>query len=169
MPNESLEARVRSLEARIEDLEANAAIVRLKARYGELADRRYGPGGPKSPEELEPIAQAIAQLFTEDAVWDGGPSMGLCHGRAAIAQRFAKPTLEFSWHFFVKPQISVEGDRARGVWDVFAPCTLPGGRQHWMTGVEYDEYARSDGEWLHTRMRLDPVFMAPFERGWRRK
>jgi len=163
-----LEGRIRSLEARIERVEDIEAIRALKARYGELADLRYGPDGVKSQPEVDAIAAQISELFTEDAVWDGGASLGLCRGRAAIRDRLAKPTLLFSWHYFVKPQIRIEGATAEATWDVFAPCTRPDGRPYWMAGLERDAYAKQEGRWLHSRMQLDVVFFAPYERGWAR-
>jgi hypothetical protein len=93
----------------------------------------------------------------------------VARGRDAIRERLAAPTLKFSWHFFVKPEIQVDGDRASGSWDILAPCTLPDGRPFWMSGVQHDEYARIDGSWLHTRMKLRTVFFSPYELGWARR
>ena len=57
------------------------------------------------PAKLAETARAIAELFTEDAVWDGGKALGVARGREEIAARMREPTLLFSWHFFVKPRI----------------------------------------------------------------
>jgi hypothetical protein len=35
-------------------------------------------------------------------------------------------------------------------------------------GFEDDEYARVGGVWLHTRMKLTSVFLAPHETGWQK-
>jgi hypothetical protein len=164
-----LEARLRTLEARLGVLEDVEAIRLLKARYGELVDERYAGGAPRSPAELDRIAGEIAELFTEDALWEGGAALGTCRGRAAIRERFAAPTLAFSWHYFVKPRIEVTGDSARARWDLLAPCTSREGRAMWMAGVEDDDYRRVDGRWLHQRMALRVVFLAPHDRGWGRK
>jgi hypothetical protein len=80
----------------------------------------------------------------------------------------AQPTLLFSWHYFVKPKIVVDGDQARGRWDLLAPCTTADGRPHWMAGVEDDEYRKVEGVWLHSAMKLRVVFLAPHETGWAR-
>jgi hypothetical protein len=166
MPTTDLEARLRALEARLRVLEDVEAVRWLKARYGELVDERYAGGAPRSPAQLERIAGEIADLFTEDALWEGGAALGACRGRAAIRERFAAPTLSFSWHYFVKPRIEVAGDSARARWDLLAPCTSREGRALWMAGVEDDEYRRVDGRWLHSRMSLRVVFLAPHDRGW---
>ena len=166
MATMDLETRLRALEARISAVEDVQAIERLKARYGELVDGRYAGGAPRAAAELERIAGEIAALFTEDALWDGGAALGVCRGRAAIRERMTRPTLSFSWHYFVKPRIEVAGSEARARWDLLAPCTTAEGRAMWMAGVEDDEYRRVEGRWLHSRMALRVVFMAPHERGW---
>lgn len=166
MSDAPLEARLTALESRLRAVEDVQAIERLKARYAALVDARYTRKGPKSAEEIEPLARELSLLFTEDAVWDAGGALGTCEGRDALYQRFLAPTLDFSWHFFLKPRIRVDGDTAHGTWDLFSPCTTREGRAMWMTGVEEDEYAREAGVWLHRRMKLDVVFMAPFDRGW---
>lgn len=164
---DDLGARVEALEARLRAAEDLAALGRLKARYGKLLDRRYAPrGGLRPPDEVLPLAREAASLFTEDAVWDGGPGLGVCEGRVAIAARLAESTLRFAWHFFVKPDLEVEGDHAHGTWDILSPCTTADGRPMWMAGVEHDTYVREGGVWLHRSMKLELVFMAPYEKGW---
>ena len=165
---EELERRVLALEARLACVEDVEAIKRLKARYGALVDSRFEKGDTVAPERLDAIAYEIALLFSEDAVWDGGKGLGLCTGRAEIQARLAKPTMKFTWHYFVKPQIEVDGDTARADWDIFSPCTTRDDRPMWMAGVEHDEYRKEEGLWLHTHMRLDVVFLAPFDKGWAR-
>ena len=165
---EDLARRVDALERRLRSVEDVESIQRLKARYGQLVDARYDKNGPKSGPELESLARQIAELFSADAVWDGGPGLGECRGREAIRQRFLRPTLRFSWHFFVKPHIEVEGDRAHGSWDILAPCTSTDGTPIWMAGVEDDTYVREGARWLHQSMRLRVIFMAPHARGWSR-
>ncbi len=158
--------RVADLERRLCAAEDHLAIQNLKAHYAALTDRRYTRAGVRPRDELEPLAREIANLFTEDAVWDGGKGLGVCEGRPAIYERFLGPTLKFSWHYFVKPKIEIEANAARATWDILAPCTTQDGKAHWMAGVEEDEYRRVDGQWLHSRMKLRVVFMASHERGW---
>ena len=67
MELEALERRIR----RLEDLEE---IKQLKARYAAYCDANYD-------------ADALAELFTADAVWDGG-MLGRSEGREAIRQFF---------------------------------------------------------------------------------
>ncbi|MGH0031480.1 MAG: nuclear transport factor 2 family protein [Myxococcota bacterium] len=169
MARDELEARIRDLETRLRAVEDVQALHRLKARYAQLLDARFQRrGGLKPAAEVEALAHEAAGLFTEDAVWDGGPGLGVCEGRTAIARRLAHSTLSFAWHFFVKPEIEVDGDTASGSWDILSPCTTAEGRAMWMAGVEHDTYVREGGVWLHRSMKLDLVFMAPHDRGWAR-
>jgi hypothetical protein len=161
-----LQTRIEALEARLAQVEAHQAILNLKSEYGALADARYTRKGPKPQAEIDVVAGRLANLFTEDAVWEGGGELGRCQGREAIRERLRSPTLHYSWHFFVKPEIRIEAARASGSWDVLALCTTRQGRAMWMVGVEHDEYACVDGRWLHTRMQLDAKLMAPHDRGW---
>jgi len=158
-----------ALRRRVEASEAVLAIMELKARYGDLVDGRFRRGEPLDAGALGALAEEIAALFTEDAEWDGGPALGVAVGRGAIAARMRQPTVSFSRHLFVRPRITVDGDRASGRWDLLAPCTRPDGTAYWMCGVEDDEYARDGaGRWLHRRMKLSTVFMAPVEGGFGR-
>lgn len=162
----ALRAELEILRTRVTSLEAFQAIQNLKARYGALADRRYTRKGPRSEVEIAAAADELVQLFTADAVWDGGATLGVAEGHDAIRARFLAPTLQFSWHYFVKPEIHVDGDEAEATWDILAPCTTQDGTPMWMSGVEHDRYRKVAGVWLHTHMRLEPVFMAPHATGW---
>jgi hypothetical protein len=163
---EELSARIAALERRLAAVEDVQAIERLKARYAELVDARYSRGSVVEAAKLAETARAIAELFTEDAVWDGGKALGVARGRGEIAARMREPTLLFSWHYFLKPRIEVEGEAARARWDILSPCTTRDGRPHWMAGVEEDAYRKLGGRWLHSQMKLSVVFLAPHATGW---
>lgn len=164
--HEELVAEVAGLTRRLDECEGVLAIHALKARYGELVDRRYEGGAPAADATLAELADQAARLFTEDAVWDGGPGLGTARGRPAIAERLRRPTLSFARHFFTNPRIEVDGHRGRGRWDLLSPCRRPDGSSYWMSGYEDDEYVRVGGAWLHRAMRLTTVFMAPVGEGW---
>ncbi len=167
-PMSELERRVADLERRVDAAESVLAIQNLKARYAQLVDQRYTRGSVVDEARLAEIAEQIAGLFAEDGVWDAGKALGIARGRAEIAERMRKPTLAFSWHYFVKPEIHVDGDRARARWDILSPCTTPDGQPQWMSGFEDDEYVRMGGLWLHQHMKLGVVFMAPHATGWQK-
>ncbi len=158
--------RIDRIERRLDAVESVLALHELKARYGELVDARYARGALAGPDRLADLAGQAAALFTEDGTWDGGPGLGVARGREAIAARLASPTLVFSRHLFVKPRITVDGERATGRWDLLSPCTRPDGTSLWMCGYEEDSYARVDGRWLHRSMTLTTLFVSPAGAGW---
>ncbi len=165
--NEELAAEIAALSARVRRNEDTLAIYELKARYAELVDERYVRGSVAPGERLQAVSTEIAALFTADAVWNGGPGLGIATGREAIADQMRRTTLVFSRHLFVKPRLRLEGDRAWGRWDLLCPCKTADGTSSWMCGYEDDEYARSeDGRWLHRSMRLTTVFYSPTDLGW---
>ena len=165
---EGLAAEVRERRGRVEAAEAVLAIHELKARYADLVDRRYSRGALVGEDRLGELAGQIAATFAVDGVWDGGPALGKAEGRDEIAAQMRTSTLRFARHFFVKPLIHVAGDRAQGRWDILSPCTTADGTAHWMAGYEDDEYVRTADGWVHQRMKLTTVFMAPATEGWRR-
>jgi hypothetical protein len=165
---EDLERQIAELRVRVDASESALAIQNLKARYAAGVDARFSKGSVVDDARLAAVADEIAGLFTEDGVWDGGPALGVAAGRTEIAARMREPTLLFSWHFFLKPRIHVDGDTATARWDILSPCTTHDGTPHWMVGYEDDSYRRVQGEWLHERMKLTSVFMAPHETGWQK-
>ena len=123
------------------------------------------------PKVLHPVlGWPMVAFAVELALGAGAEEVGVVvgHGREEIFEILRRPGLQFSWHYFVKPDIEVEGDCARGRWDILSPCTSKEGRALWMAGVEHDEYVREGGDWLHARMQLEVVFMASYEKGWAR-
>lgn len=142
------------LEARLRRLEDIDAIKRLKVRYCAYCDDNYNPDG-------------IAELFTEDAVWNGG-QLGHTEGREAIREFFrAAPRLvSFAIHHVTNPRIAVDGDRATGDWYLFQPCTFRGDRAVWMAARYRDRYLRVNGEWKFERVDIELAFATPYEEGW---
>lgn len=156
------------LERRLDAAEAVLAIQDLKARYAALVDARFAKGVVVDRPTLDDLARRAAGLFCRDGEWDGGPGLGVAHGRDEIAARLAAPTIVFSRHFFITPRIVVEDDRATGRWELLSPCTRPDGTSLWMAGAEDDTYRRVDGVWLHQSMALTTYFVSPAGEGWPR-
>jgi hypothetical protein len=165
---EELAAELAGLRTRVETSESILQIHALKARYAELVDRRFSRGRVVERDVLARTAREIAELFTPDGVWDGGPGLGVATGRAAIIDRLEHPTLTFSRHLFMKPVIDVHGDSATATWDLLCPCQRHDGAPFWMCGSEADRYVRVDGAWLHETMALTSFFMAPVADGFGR-
>jgi hypothetical protein len=139
-----------SLTARIEKLEAIEAIRNLKARYCKYCDLDYDP-------------DALALLFTEDAIWDAGSLRGVFEGREAIRAFFSTipEKIPYAAHLITNPLIEVEAgsNHASGHWRMLMPCTLrtrEGNVAAFQVAVYEEEYRRIDGRWLfaHLKVRL---------------
>src|SRR2546430_191274 len=124
-----------TLETRVSKLSDIDEIKRLKARYAAACDNDYD-------------ADAIAELFTEDAVWEGG-KFGKAEGRENIRRFFchAPGVFCFAIHNVMNPRIEVEGDRATGRWYLMQPATREQGTEAvWLAAVYHDEYVRVAGK-----------------------
>lgn len=148
----------RELEKQVQKLEDIEAIRKLKAQYCSYCDNNYE-------------AAPIAALFTEDAVWDGGP-FGRFVGPAAIEGFFRAVSgkLSFAMHYVTNPLIEVDGDRARGKWYLFEPCTFVDGTQAVWGGAYYeDEYVKVNGQWKFRNVKIISNFWTPYEQGWAKR
>jgi ketosteroid isomerase-like protein len=144
-----------SLEARIRRLEDIEALKQLKHRYCTLCDDGY-------------VADPLAALFAEDAVWDGGP-LGRFEGREAIRAFFAgcSKVVSFAIHHVTNPVIEVDGDRATGDWLLWEPIVFARGeRAVWMAARYHDRYRRIGGEWRFEHVAIDLRVLSPYERGF---
>src|ERR1700737_1179632 len=92
----------KDLEKRMQLLEDIEAIKTLKYQYCHYCDANYD-------------ADAVAALYTEDAIWEGG-GIGKFEGREAIRTFFkgASKSFKFAIHSVMNPIINVQGDRATG-------------------------------------------------------
>jgi ketosteroid isomerase-like protein len=143
------------LERRLRVLEDIEAIKQLKYRYADACDRGYD-------------TDTLADLFTTDAVWDGG-LFGRYEGREAIREFFrgVSTDIPFAMHYMMNPIISVDGDEADGEWYLFQTCTFAEGNTPILGAAKYAErYQRVDGMWKFRHLQLMSVFWTPYEEGW---
>jgi uncharacterized protein (TIGR02246 family) len=134
-----------SLEERIARLEAIEDIRHLKYLYCFHCDNSYD-------------AEQIAELFTEDAVWIGG-GRGTYAGRPAIREFFRQPPKDYPYaaHLVTNPMITVDGDRATGLWHLLEPCNvnLDGNVVGRILSSRYEDvYRRVDGRWLIAELKV---------------
>ena len=145
-----------TIEERLQRLEDIEEIQQLKARYCDRCDDNYDPDG-------------IAELYTVDAVWDGGNTFGVREGREAIRSHFqaASRRVTIARHQVMNPIIDVDGDEATGQWLLFQPCTDSGADSAmWLAATYYDRYRRVDGNWLISHTMIDVKFFSRFDKGW---
>ena len=144
--------------ARVQKLADIDEIKKLKARYAAACDNNYD-------------ADAIAELFTVDAVWDGG-IFGKAEGRENIRRFFRQASAVFSFaiHNVMNPQIEVNGDRATGKWYLLQPATRePDSHGVWLAATYNDEYVRVDGKWLFQHLLVHANLFTKYEDGWAKK
>ena len=144
-----------------------AAIQRLKAYYARRADEKYSDQHQRKPQsEIDIIAHQQASVFTEDAVWDGGP-FGVFSGRQAIYENLRSGPWKFALHYYLSPLIDIEGDHAHARWMLWQTGTLTKDETPvLLTAVTEDDYVRTADGWLISRMVQTLKFMTRFDVPW---
>jgi len=130
-------------------------IKQLKARYAAACDDDYDP-------------DALAELFTEDAIWDGG-MLGFAETREGIREFFvrASDVVGFAVHGVSNPLIEIEGDCARGRWYLHQPLTLKGTEScFWLCAQYQDEYVRTSAGWRFQHVKVIVRAYSPYEAGF---
>ena len=133
-----------ALEERITRLEDIEAIKQLKARYCHICDDTHNP-------------DSIAGVFAEDGIWES-VDFGKAQGHKDIRELFSgfRKLFTFSQHNITNPVITVDGDRATGIWYIMGPRTLTeNNKEIWMAARYDDDYVKIDGEWKYQHLRVD--------------
>lgn len=127
------------------DLEA---IKKLKYQYCRDNDG----GWPAQPVSHQGPS---ADLFTDDAVWDGRP-LAIAEGREEIRKLFASfaDLFKIAYHAVTNPIIEVNGDTATGHWHVMNGGLAHGNAMFSLNGYE-DEYVRTSAGWRFRRVRVN--------------
>ncbi|AQT80330.1 hypothetical protein B1R94_15230 [Mycolicibacterium litorale] len=154
-----------ALLARLERLESQDAVRRVKAAYMQGLDDR--------------LRGSVADLFWEDAIWEGLPDRPLegeepvtagsrIVGKQAIAESFvaAAASMSFTAHFLTNEDIVVDGRHAVGRWKLLQTCNAGRDRAFWQAGVYIDDFEQRDGVWKFSHLRLALDFRTPFDEGW---
>jgi SnoaL-like domain len=141
---------------RLDLLESEGAVRRLMAEYLEARDVGAGSGTD------------IARLFSADGIWEGvgrlAEVLGSHQGRDAIEQRFSAQ-LPFSVHFLTNESITIQGDTAVGTWR-YLQSTVYQGEAVWIAGCYHNDFVQVEGQWKFQHVRIDALFVTPYEDGW---
>ena len=172
---EELTKTIVSLTAHVDRLLAEADIRRVQARYMMLCDTPCPePGIANDVERIE----AVLDLYTEDAVWEGVGSFydnqfGRSVGKAAIRKHFQAfwgqkqdPALVLNVHYLTSEQIHVTGDTANGQWVHCQPWVFGDGSSLLRSSRLNNAFRKVDGVWKVSRTRTENVFSAPLTHGW---
>lgn len=119
-------------------------ILELAARYSRSVDR----GDP----------EALAALFTEDAVWESSAA-GIRRGRDAILEEFRRRASQAHTrkHWISNPVIEGDGDRASLTLDLLVLHLDDGDLRLGTSGVYEDTLTREPQGWriAHRRITVD--------------
>jgi hypothetical protein len=149
-----------SLEERVQLIEDRNEIADLQARY-----INYNDGGWQGPTHNHP--GSVADLFTEDGVWEGPLGSVRVQGHAAIAELFGQfQVIPFIIHNVMNPLIEIDGDDARGQWHAIIATTTAEGQAFWTFGRYLNEYRRASQGWRYTRMSFEAASVTTYEKGW---
>ncbi|WP_439816895.1 nuclear transport factor 2 family protein [Zavarzinia sp. CC-PAN008] len=143
-----------NLEADLKRLIDRQEIEALKYRYAYLCDQDYD-------------ADALAELFTPDATWDGD-GFGVQKGQAAIKAFFvnAGRSISFATHYLLNPLIEIDGDAATGTWMLWQSMVMRDTAQaYWLMGRYTDTYVRVDGQWKIASLKMTMLSFTPYEEG----
>lgn len=136
MSLEDLKKRVKA----IEDLEE---IKKLHQHYINLMDNlRY---------------EEVLDLFTEDATVEVRNS-GVKSGKKELSEVYIdtlakkRGTTRLDGHMAVEPDITVEGDTARGTWLIYMLFSKPA--IQWVQGKNECEYRKENGKWKISKLKF---------------
>jgi ketosteroid isomerase-like protein len=150
----------KTIEERLRALEDREEIIKLKARYVN-----YNDGGWNGPTHDHP--DEVADMFVEDGIWDGTPTVGYAKGREQIRQLFRNfAVMPFIVHYVTNPLIEVDGDTATGHWHALVTATLPDGSAMWILGTYDERYVRTDKGWKFATLRFISAANSPYSQGW---
>lgn len=153
MEKVSVEDRLKALESRVQELQDKEEIRNLRYRYHlYINDDRF---------------DRVAELFTDDAVVEIGYVLR-AKGRAEIAASFeAMPKgVKFLKQFIHNHIVDVSGDTAAGASYFEAKYAALDETSLVVAGKYDEDYVRTPGGWLISRMVVELYFTTPLTKGW---
>ncbi len=131
------------LEKRIQALEDLEKIKKLHQYYINLMDNlKY---------------EEVLELFTEDASVEVR-NLGFKKGRKELREIYIdvlaknRGTERFDGHMAVQPDITVDGDTAKGTWLIYMLFSKPA--IQWVQGKNECEYKKVNGEWKISKLKF---------------
>ena len=129
------------LEKRVQAIEDQEEIKKLHQKYIDLMDNlRY-------PEVLD--------LFTDDAKVEIR-NLGVLKGKEGLTDvyinKLGKRTARSEGHFVIEPDITVDGNTARGTWLVYMLFSVPD--VQWVQGRNEAEYTKVNSKWKIKSMKF---------------
>jgi ketosteroid isomerase-like protein len=141
-------SRLEALEAEVRSLRDRHEIADLAARYQRLCD-----GGWDGPSHADP--DALADLFTEDAVYSVSKPEPPRRGRQEIREKFATLQRTKPWivHYLANPLIEVDGDSATAEFKGIVQYL--DGTMQWRYGTYQGRFVRTGSGWRFSSWSFD--------------
>ncbi len=111
---------------------------------------------------LRSDAECLGACWSENGNWH---LMGQhLQGRAQIVGFYQSLTENTAHvrHLSHSPILHIDGDKARGRWQVTETVCGKDGAGSIILGVYDDTYAKENGDWLFTERKLDMIYHGPF-------
>jgi len=129
------------LAKRVQAIENLEEIKKLHQKYIDLMDNlKY---------------KEVLDLFTEDASVEVR-NWGVLKGKEGLTDiyinKLGKRTARSEGHFVIEPDITIEGNTAKGTWLVYMLFSKPAGE--WVQGRNEAEYIKVDGKWKIKSMKF---------------
>lgn len=175
MSDDDLRRDLDALAAEVAVLRAESAARKLLGRYMFLCDAPL-PEYRMSDAER---ADAIGELFTSDAVWEGvggahGAQFGQKIGPKAIAEHMTaffgveNPRLVFNTHYLSTESLVATPTAAQGTWVQFQPWIYDDGTSLLRSSRLHVNFLAAKNGWRIRRYRTESLFIADLPDGWTR-
>jgi hypothetical protein len=154
-------------------LRAEASARRLLGRYMFLCDAPLPQYGMSESQR----AEAIAELFDEDAIWEGvggahGAQFGRKVGPEAIAEHMSaffgveNPRLVFNTHYLSTECLVATPTTAEGTWVQFQPWIYEDGTSLLRSSRLHVQFRDTESGWRIAHYRTESLFIADLPDAW---
>lgn len=168
-----LRDELKSLQRDVERLKAESEARRVLARYLYICDVPV----PEYGMSLDERIAAIADLFTEDAIWEGvggvhGQQFGRHHGPGGIAAHMRRfysadnPKQVLNIHYLCTEQVTATDEGAEGVWVQFQPWINDRGESIIRSSRLHVRFRNTQGGWKICRYRTENIFVGKLPDNW---
>jgi len=168
-----LRDELNALRSDVEKLKAESEARRVLARYLYICDVPV----PEYAMSLDGRIQAITELFTEDAIWEGvggihGQQFGRHHGPQGIGAHMRRfysatdPKQVFNVHYLCTEQVTATEEGAEGIWVQFQPWINDRGESILRSSRLHVRFRNTDLGWKICRYRTESLFVAKLPDNW---
>jgi len=170
---EQLQQQLSKLAVEVKALRAESAARRLLGRYMFLCDSPL----PENDMSDEQRCEAIADLFVEDAVWEGvgaahGAQFGRKVGPEAIAAHMLQiygaryPRQIFNTHYLCTESLTASAEEAEGTWVQFQPWIYDDGTSVLRSSRLHVRFRDTTHGWRIAHYRTENLFIAELPQDW---